>query len=203
MSFAAALAVVKDNWRLIVAVILAVVIFVCGWSIRGWLAAADMAQTLLAFEQERVERIEAANKAIAAAEKQGRDITVKYEATKRDLTNVSQKLKTEVLYAHNQAIQSNVPVCTLSPEWVRIYDEPLRPSGDSGAPTGESASAPTGAANPAVGDRPALAVSEWDVLWVHTENATRWAACRAQLNALIDFSVNDGSGVVTQESPHN
>lgn len=188
------------NWRVIAAAVAAVFVFVMGWTVRGWIADAAMSETLLSFEKERVERIEAANRAIAAAEQHGRDVTVKYESTKRDLLNVSQKLKTEVLHAHNQAIKSAVPVCNLAPEWVRIYDDALRPTSDSSASAGVASDPSAGAGNPETGNGASPPVSEWDVLWVHTENASRWAACRSQLNALIDFETGDGASVVTQES---
>lgn len=188
------------NWRVIAVAVAAVVLFASGWMVRGWIADRDMNATLLAHEQERVERIEAANRAIAAAEQSGRETSAKYEARIREISTVSQKLKTEVLHAQSKAISTAAPVCTIPADWVRLYDEALRPAGGQDSPTGEPAAASKGTASAGAG--PASA-SQWDVLWVHTENAARWAECRAQLNALIDFEQRDDAPVVTQEFPHN
>lgn len=186
------------NWRLIAAAVAAVVLFATGWMVRGWMADADMNATLLAHEQERVQRIEAANRVVTAAEQSGRETVAKYEARIREISNVSQKLKTEVIHAQSQAISSNAPVCSMPSSWVRLYDDALRPSGGADSRTGDSGAASEGTG--AAGSGPA---SEWDVLWVHTENAARWAECRAQLNGLIDFEKRDDASVVTQESPQN
>lgn len=188
------------NWRVIAVAVAAVVLFALGWMVRGWIADRDMNATLLAHEQERVERIEAANRAVAAAEQTGRETSAKYEARIREISTVSQKLKTEVLHAQSKAISSNAPVCSLDGSWVRVYDEALRPASGQDSPTGEPAATTQGAG--ASGDG-ASSANQWDVLWVHTENASRWAECRAQLNSLIDFERRDDAPVVTQESPMN
>lgn len=188
------------NWRVIAVAVATVVLFASGWMARGWIADRDMNATLLAHEQERVNRIEAANRAVAAAEQTGRETSAKYEARIREISTVSQKLKTEVLHAQSKAISTAAPVCVIPADWVRLYDEALRPASGPDSPTGESATASQGAGAAGTGSASA---SEWDVLWVHTENAARWAECRAQLNGLIDFEERDDASVVTQESPQN
>lgn len=184
------------NYRLIGVAVAAVIVFLAGWTVRGWKADADMAEVVQAHQAERDARIKATNEALAAADAAGRAAAVQYETRVREISATSQKLKTELRNAESKARAAGAASCPLSPEWVRLYDDALRPGGGASAPTGEPAGAPQGAAAAGAGAAPA---SEWDVAWVHAENAARWAECRAQLNALIDFEVGDREAVVTQE----
>lgn len=184
------------TFRLVGAVVAAVILFFAGWTVRGWKAGADMAEVVQAHQMERDARIKATNDALAAADAAGRAIAVQYETRIRDISTASQKLKSELRNAETKARAAGALSCPLSPEWVRLYNDALRPGGGASAPSGEPADSSQGAAATGAGAAPA---SEWDVAWVHAENAARWAECRAQLNALIDFEVGDREAVVTQE----
>ena len=182
------------NRRLIGAALAVVVLFLAGWTVRGWKADSDIAALVQAHTEERAARQAAASAAVAKAESDGRDAAVKYEAKIRDISTTSQRLRSELRNAETAARNSGTAVCLLTPEWVRLYDAALRPGGDPGTPSGEPAGSSQGAG---ASDPGAAPTSEWDVAWVHAENASRWAECRAQLNALIDFSLGDGKAVVT------
>ena len=196
------------NLRLIGAVVAAALAFLGGWSVRALIADADMAVTVQTYrdemdalarahEAEREVRIKATAEALAEADKAGRAAAVQYETQIREIATASQKLKTELRNAEAKARAAGTAACPLSTEWVRLYDDALRPGGGASAPSGEPAGQAQGAAAAHAGATPA---SEWDVAWVHAENAARWAECRAQLNALIDFELGDVGSVVTQES---
>lgn len=185
------------NYRLIGVAVAAVIVFLAGWTVRGWKADSDMTEVVQAHQAERDARIKATNEALAAADASGRAAAVQYETRIREISTASQKLKTELRNAESNARASGAAVCPLPSEWVRLYDDALRPGSGASAPTGKPTDSSQGAGSAGSGTSPA---NEWDVAWVHAENASRWAECRAQLNALIDFELGDGKSVVTPES---
>lgn len=165
-----------------------------GWEVRAWKADSDISTIKDGF-QERLDaqtkaKDDALEKLAAANSKAALDL----EANKRTIANNSFKIKSEVLNEKANALKSSTPICAISPEWVRIYNDALRPAGDSPETPGESASATEGAGASGSG---ATGADQWEVLWVHAENASRWAECRAQLNALIDYELTP---VVTAKS---
>ena len=156
---------------------------VSGWVARGWKADADIALIRHEQDQEFLERYRHTMSARKEAEAAGQDASRKYESRLQEISSFSNKLKTELRHAEKQA--SN-PACRLPDDWVRLYDASLRAGGDTPATAGKPADQATGTAPADAG----AAISEWDVAWIHAENSARWAACRQQLNALIDFETD-------------
>lgn len=181
--------------RLILAVLLISSIFFAGWLVRGWKADSDIADIHLAHQAEREAQLKAAQEAVTAIQETGREASKRYEAAIRDMSDSSDKLRKDLRNAESKARKSGAPVCNLDTEWVRIYNQAMQAASDPGTSTGKPAESPQGANPPNAGS---VSLDQWDVAWVHTENAERWAQCRAQLNALIDFETNDAKGVVTQ-----
>lgn len=165
-----------------------------GWEVRGWKADSDIATIKNDYQEridaQRVAKDEALNKLELVSRKAASEL----EAHKQAIATKSFKIKSEVLNEKANALKSSAPVCAISPEWVRIYNEALRPAGDTPEGSGESATATEGAGASGSGS---AGTDQWEVLWVHAENASRWAECRAQLNALIDYEL---APVVTAES---
>lgn len=184
--------------RLIAVLLMIMSIFYTGWTVRGWRAERDISELKQAHLAEREAQVRAVNEAVASVEESGRKTANEYETKIRGLSDASDKLRRELRNAEAKSRKSGNPVCAIDPEWVRIYNEALRSSNHSGAPSGESSDSSKGA-NP--DNARTVPTNEWDVAWVHAENATRWAECRAQLNALIDFETSDAKGVVTQQLP--
>ncbi len=185
------------NWglvRIAGAALVVLLAFAAGWVERGWRADAAIAELKKANSEERISRMEAARRAVEKAEEDGRAASGQLASQIRDINLASQKLRTEIRDAESRAYKSGAASCRMSGEWVRLYNEALRPAGGPNPPTGEPAGATKGAGD--AGNGPA-STTEWDVEWVHAENSARWAECRAQLNSLIDFVLGDGKNVVT------
>lgn len=165
-----------------------------GWEVRGWKADSEIA-TIKDDYQERIDAQRAAkDEALGKLDLADRKAASELEAHKQAIATNSFKIKSEVLNEKANALKSSAPICAISPEWVRIYNEALRPAGDSPEAPGESVATTEGAGASGSG---ATGADQWEVLWVHAENASRWAECRAQLNALIDYELTP---VVTAKS---
>lgn len=184
--------------RLIAVLLFVGLIFSAGWMIRGWKSDRDIAELKQTYLAEKELQARAVNEAVASIEDAGRRVASDYETKIRNMSDASDKLRRELRNAESKARKSGAPACHLDPEWVRLYNASLQPPTDPGAPPGKPADPPQGADPAYPGSRSA---DQWDVAWLHTENASRWSECRAQLNALIDFVTSDVKGVVTQQSP--
>jgi hypothetical protein len=165
-----------------------------GWEVRGWKADSDIATIKDEFQARIDEQREAKEMALASLEAASRNAAAGLEKQKQLNTDKSFKIKSEVLHEKANALNSSVPVCAISPEWVRIYNEALRPASDSPEASGESIATTEGTGLSGAG---IAGTDQWEVLWIHAENSARWNECRAQLNALIDYEM---APVVTAES---
>lgn len=165
-----------------------------GWEVRGWKADSDISTIKDEFQQRIDAQTEAKNKALDELAVANRNAARNLENQKQLINDKSFKIKSEVLHEKANALNSSAPVCAISPEWVRIYNDALRSASDPSEGSGKPSATTEGAGDVGAG---ATGTDQWEVLWVHAENGTRWAECRAQLNALIDYEL---APVVTAES---
>lgn len=180
--------------RLAAVLALATAVFFSGWNYRASIADADIAHLKLAHEQAMQEADDAARADVEKAEANGRavatDLAEKLKRQRGASTVIHKEISREEVAAVAAGSVRYMPF-----RWVRLYDDALR----SGDPS-NAAAEPAGSSGWAgVADAEYSPVSEWDALRTHAVNASRWAACRAQLNALID-AVTAGDPVVTGES---
>lgn len=155
-----------------------------GWHFRGLEAQVQIAELNAKADREREERQKAFDAALAENEARGRVAETKHAQEVTALADRSDKLKQEIIRERNKAIRAGERATLLSDFWVLHYNTALRPTSDPSAPATVPAGASKGARPAVTPDGP---VDQWDALYVHTENARRWAECRAQLNSLIDF----------------
>ena len=180
------------NLRFFLIATASAVAFYAGWTVRDWKAdaAASKVETQIAKKEQA--RSEGASQAVAKADAEDRQVVVRYVTRVRYIRDDAAQLKGEIRDAEKQADAAGLPRAGLSGEWVRLYNAALHPGGGADSPAGGTAGSPggAGAAEPRA--------DEWDVLSVHSENASRWAECRAQLNSLIDSVGGSQTGVVTR-----
>lgn len=167
--------------------------FGAGWTVRGWL---DDSHTLVAerkVQADKDARQAAAGVAVAKADTQGRAADAKFSGQAQTINVASDRVKKEISDAKSRA-DSAGSSRVLSADWVRLHTEAVRPGGDPAAPAGEPAGSPAAPGN-------AAGPTEWDALWVDAENGRRFAICRSQLNALIDFEIGADSSAQKTASP--
>lgn len=179
--------------RLIVVSVAAVSGFSAGWIARGVVADRDIAavqaehaQRIAAFEQERAEIARAHAEALRAAQEQAKRWRQRAASLERDLARKKAeivKVKGDLMKEIEDARNRLGVRCRLHDDWVRLYDAVLQ----AGNRSGDGATRPaSGGAHGAA--KAARSATEWDVMTVHSENAGRWAECRAQLLALQDWA---------------
>jgi hypothetical protein len=123
------------------------------------------------------------DKAWADGDKAAADLALELQL----VNEKTRQLNKELRDAKARADAAGRPVCGLSNEWVRLYNDPLQAGGGDRdqAQAGGAALATRGAA--AAFAQQDSGLNEWDVSDLHAENARRWNACRSQLNSLIDL----------------
>jgi len=173
-------------------------VFIVGIFIGGWVVKGDFDNaTIINLKAEQEKQLsdiraqeEADRKAvndavaakIAASEAAGRvQVSILTEQLQKK-RKAAQNIQMEI--SHEEKINPNpvLPNNELTNDWVRIYNEALRGDGISYEPTSRI-NDESGRTNISVSS----GLSQWDALRVHTINAESFSACRAQLNALIDF----------------
>lgn len=172
----------SDNLRFLAYVAVAAAIFFGGWMFRGYKADADLNALGLQHANELIAAKAAAEAEVSAIEAEGRAAAEKLANTQRRQRVVYQTIQKEISDAQAADHSDRIPFLSL--RWVRLYDDALVPDRDSPDARGEPAGPPAGAGPD---DAFYSLLTEWDVLRTHAINAERWASCRAQLNALIDF----------------
>lgn len=197
------------NLRLIGALVAALAGVALGWNARGIVADRELAQErqayterLVALQQEVValqrERAEVAKGLALAADEAMRESAqwrsrarAAEEGLKRaraDMDRVRLGVQKEIDRAEAVAGAR----CELGAEWVRLYDGALRAAGGGAPdPAGSATGGVTGAAAGAE-----IAVTEWQVMRTHADNAALLGECRARLEALQSWarSVTDQGG---------
>jgi hypothetical protein len=179
------------------AAISAAIAFSGGWTIRSWKADGELAAKDRKYEAFRTAVVDEAAKQIRSAELRGRDASANL-AKQEGLINAGAAANQKDIFdAQRRAAAAGTVPCSFTPEWVRLYNASLSPAAHPAA--GAPVAAPTGAAATVRAD-------EWDVQYVNAENGRRWALCRANFNALIDYETApdpaSAVGVVTPSSSH-
>jgi hypothetical protein len=171
--------------------------FGLGWTVRGWRADSQLASKDRRYEAFRNAVVDETAKQIRSAEIRGRAASAKLAKTEVAINTGAAANQKEIFDAQRRAAAAGHAPARFDAEWVRLYNASLQPAAHPAA--GAPAAAPAGAVAP----------DEWDVQYVNAENGRRWALCRANLNALIDYETapEPASGgaipsVVTPSSTH-
>lgn len=167
--------------RVLVMGLMACALFGSGWRFRGLKADADEARLTAEYrrlEAQAADAVARAQESLAAAGDRSAAALVVKERSVREVSRAVQK---GVKDAEKMAVRAGVGACNLSVEWVRLYDAA------NGRPAGPAVAARDAADSAANAGLSASGYSEWDAIAVHAENAARWASCRNQLDALIDY----------------
>lgn len=166
-----------------------------GWHFRGLKADAEIAALNAKADREREDRQKAYDKAVADAEAQGRVVDAKHAKEVQAISDQTDKLKQEIVREKYKNLNAGIASTQLGTFWVQHYNAALRTPSGQAAASGVAAGSPKGAD---LADAADGAIDQWDALYVHTENAKRWAECRSELNALIDFETQGSAPGATQ-----
>lgn len=180
-----------------------------GWYGRGVVADRDAASAALSAQQV-LDAQSAQSEALLATAKRDYDnlaqslraardkaqadgdaATARLAVVERQAQETTTKLQKDISDAKARAIAAGRQSCSLSNDWVRLYDAPLRALSAALSTAGRAADSPAGAA---AARQLASGRDEWDVVQLNAENARRWQSCRSQLNALIDLAQPAGTG---------
>lgn len=135
---------------------------------------------------------DAATKKEAADRKAGEAIAARTVAEGRLSQYEFNQIRKGNNYVETSIRAQGIPAHELPAGWVRQYNASLSAgAGQAPAPTGGTAAAPAraGAAESPEALAAASGIDEWDVLDNSTDNAEGYAACRRQLNRLIDWAL--------------
>lgn len=180
-----------------------------GWQARGVVAERDTAaasqahasalQVQESLAGERLAALQARLDAVLAgialadekARQEGDAIAGRLAAQLRAAEDTTRQLRKELRDAKARAEAAGRPVCDLSVEWVRLYDDALLRASGGGQNPPDSGLAPDSPGRAGDPGQRSSGLTEWGVADVHAENARRWHACRSQLNSLIDLHQGD------------
>jgi len=180
-----------------------------GYGVRDVLADRDAALAVIAQTDAVAETQSKADAKFDGLQKQHNDLVAELDRV-RDQAQVAADLAAGQLalqerQAHEKTSQLQKDItnakalataagrrsCSLTNDWVRLYDAPLRALSAAVSATGGAADSSAGAA---AARQLASGRDEWDVVELNAENARRWQSCRSQLNALIDLAHPAGTG---------
>lgn len=162
-----------------------------GWTARGWKAGSDLAALQASFDADRQAMRDEADRVRDIGDQTGIEASRTFAQESAAISSGTSRVKQGIFNAQREAAAAGRPNCLLDRQWVQLYNEALHPADNADPAAGEPAAAPPGAGP----------VDQWDVQLVHAENAGRWAVCRSNLNALIDFELSLDNRIEKRSKP--
>lgn len=170
--------IIKNPWTITIGLVVAIALmagsYYQGWSMRG--------------DREAAKQLELERQAAIALEKErerGNQLSLELEEEKRNIKTVTVEVIKEVPKVTKVYVEvpgeaeKPIPPAIITWGAVGVFDRALRP--DLPATASVFAHPPGGT------DLARAPVDIQDILETHTINASKYAECRAQLNALIDW----------------